>query len=73
MSNLGELPDFIPKHFEDEYPRVAEFLYELYRKPRFICDRGHIHALPYRLHCGLDYCQKLPLHQRLSLTDRRDL
>ncbi len=53
----------IPIRFEDEYSKTAAFLQELYRQHRFVCERGHIHALPYRLYCGIDFCQKLPLHE----------
>jgi len=51
-----------PKRFEDEFPKAAAFLMELYRQPRFTCEQGHLHFLPYRIHIGKDNSWKRPLH-----------
>ena len=52
----------MPKRFEDEYPKAAEFLQSVYAEPpRYTCARGHRHWLKYFLHCGFNYCQHIPL------------
>lgn len=52
----------LPRRFEDEFPEMAAFLMSIYAAtPSHRCERGHLHYLPYFLHCGSDYCQHIQL------------